>query len=230
MKKIINLNESDLKRIVKKVLSERRILNEGTLGKGEIESSALESLKTALSSGQGPWDKLREVIEACEANSDQMGPPKQSDSAIASAAQKIWDGINYGAWYTAGAGTDEDAIKKGISSLQSVPDLCAMIKKYNDTYEDFYESMDGDFDGDEEIATYVVAPMSNIISKQNTDSKNSGGGVPSTNGGGTPSTNGDGDVEDLQKILKDKGFDPGDVDGAFGPNTLRAALKAVRSL
>jgi peptidoglycan hydrolase-like protein with peptidoglycan-binding domain len=37
-------------------------------------------------------------------------------------------------------------------------------------------------------------------------------------------------VEDLQKILKDKGFDPGDVDGAFGPNTLRAALKAVRSL
>jgi hypothetical protein len=231
MGKIVNINENDLKRIVKRVLSERRVLNENTLGKGEIEVDALEAFKSSLSSGKGPWDKLREIVEACEANSDQMGPPKQSDSAIAAAAAKIWAGINTGAWYTFGAGTDEDKIKSGISSMQTIPDLCAMIKKYNDTYEDFYGSIDGDFSGDEEIAIYVVAPISDILTKQKAGAIKTGSGGNTSTEPVTPIPNarGEGDVEDLQRLLKNNGFDTGNIDGDFGDDTLYATLKALRS-
>lgn len=246
MAKIVDINENDLKRIVKRVLSERRILNENTLGKGEVDETILGNFKNAISSGKDPYDKLREVINACEANVEEMGPPKQSDSAIASAAAKVWEGINEGSWYTLGAGTDEEKIKRAISTLQTIPDLCSMFKRYSDTYEDFYESIDGDFSGDEEIAIYVVAPIANIIQKQKAGSSTSGTGTstgPVVGSGGTPTpvptgsvtpnpnARGDGDVEDLQRLLKTNGFDigRGGVDGDFGDDTLYATLKALRT-
>ena len=68
MAKIVDINENDLKRIVKRVLTERRVLNENTLGKGEVDETILGNFKNAISSGKGPWDKLREVVNACEAN------------------------------------------------------------------------------------------------------------------------------------------------------------------
>jgi peptidoglycan hydrolase-like protein with peptidoglycan-binding domain len=54
-------------------------------------------------------------------------------------------------------------------------------------------------------------------------------------GGGNTSSStasGDGSVSDLQRLLKDKGFDVGasGVDGKFGKATLAAAIKALRSL
>lgn len=241
MAKIVDINENDLKRIVKRVLSERRILNENTLGKGEIDETTLDTFKKAISSGKDPYDKLREVINACEANVEEMGPSKQSDSAIASAAAKVWEGINEGDWYTFGAGTDEEKIKRAISSLQTIPDLCSMFKRYSDTYEDFYESIDGDFSGDEEIAIYVVAPIANIIQKQKAGSQGSsvtstepvvgGGNAPTGSVKPNPNARGEGDVEDLQRLLKSNGFDIGrsGVDGDFGDDTLYATLKALRT-
>ena len=62
MAKIVDINENDLKRIVKRVLTERRVLNENTLGKGEVDETILGNFKNAISSGKGPWDKLREVV------------------------------------------------------------------------------------------------------------------------------------------------------------------------
>lgn len=244
MAKIVDINEGDLKRIVKRVLSERRILNEDTLGKGEINQNTLDTFKTAISSGKDPFEKLESIVDACSTNSEDMGPPRQSDSAISSAAAKVWEGINEGSWYTFGAGTDEDKIKKAIASMQSIPDLCAMIKKYSDTYEEFYDSIDSDFDSDNDLGTYVVAPMSNIISKQTAGPTKVGdggsGSAPVVGGGGSTSTGsvtpnpnarGDGDVEDLQRLLKSNGFDIGSsgIDGSFGDDTLYATLKALRT-
>jgi hypothetical protein len=243
MAKIVDINENDLKRIVKRVLSERRILNENTLGKGEVNQNTLDAFKTAISSGKDPFEKLESVVDACSSNSEDMGPPKQSDSAISAAASKVWEGINEGSWYTFGAGTDEDKIKKGIASMQSIPDLCAMIKKYSDTYEEFYDSIDSDFDSDNDLGTYVVAPISNIITKQTSGPQSStgtsagpvvgGGNTPVPTGSVTPnpSARGDGDVEDLQRLLKNNGFDigRGGVDGSFGDDTLYATLKALRT-
>lgn len=243
MAKIVDINENDLKRIVKRVLTERRVLNENTLGKGEVDETILGNFKNAISSGKDPFDKLREVVNACEANTEEMGPPKQSDSAIASAAAKVWEGVNEGSWYTFGAGTDEEKIKRAISSLQTIPDLCAMIKKYSDTYEEFYDSIDSDFDSDNDLGTYVVAPISNIITKQKAGQQTStgtstepvvgGGNTPVPTGSVTPnpSARGDGDVEDLQRLLKTNGFDigRGGVDGDFGDDTLYATLKALRT-
>ena len=244
MAKIVDINENDLKRIVKRVLSERRILNEDTLGKGEVDETTLSSFKTAISSGKDPFEKLNSVVDACNGNIENMGPPKQSDSAIASAAAKVWEGINEGSWYTFGAGTDEEKIKRAISSLQTIPDLCAMIKKYSDTYEEFYDSIDSDFDSDNDLGTYVVAPISDIIQKQKAGASASGTGTstgPVVGGGSTPvptgsvtpnpNARGDGDVEDLQRLLKTNGFDigRGGVDGDFGDDTLYATLKALRT-
>lgn len=243
MAKIVDINENDLKRIVKRVLSERRILNEDTLGKGEVDETTLESFKNALKGGQGPWEKLQGVVDACIGNIDNMGPPKQSDSSIASAAAKVWEGVNYQTWGFM-VGTDEEKIKSAISSLQTIPDLCSMFKRYSDTYEDFYESIDSDFSGDEDIAIYVVAPIANIIQKQKAGSSGSStgtstgpvvgsGGTPVPTGSVTPNPNarGDGDVEDLQRLLKTNGFDIGrsGVDGDFGDDTLYATLKALRT-
>ena len=58
----------------------------------------------------------------------------------------------------------------------------------------------------------------------------SGKSTDKSGGGNTAS--GDGSVSDLQRLLKDKGFDVGSsgVDGKFGKATLAAAIKALRSL
>ena len=75
---------------------------------------------------------------------------------------------------------------------------------------------------------YTVVSQS--LERSAGDEKVSGEEKPG--GGSSSTTSGDGSVSDLQKLLKDKGFDIGTsgVDGKFGKNTLAATIKALRSL
>lgn len=230
MKKIIDLTENDLKRIVKKVLNERQMLNEiepFTIGLLIAGGAALIGGSVAgftWWNGSEASSAVKKLFDSCKAGME--GNPKQKNAEHRSIASKINASIE-------GWGTDEEALSSALASIKSVPDLCMVIKEYEISgFGNMYEEIDGDIDGSG-WEKYVRTPLSNAVratEEANKTEERKDDDESSTSGGEGSSTSGSGDVEDLQKLLKDKGFNPGDIDGAFGPNTLKAALKAVRSI
>lgn len=235
MKKIINLTENDLKRIVKKVLNERQTLNElGFLGITGLIAGGAALIGGSVAgftwwNGSNASTAVEKLFNSCK--SGMEGKPLQTNSQHKAIANRINDSIE-------GLGTDEDELSSALSSIKSVPDLCMVIKEYEISgFGDMYEEINGDIDGSG-WEKYVRVPLSKAVrtteeankkaessasdssgsSSDNTDRKKGGGG------------SGAGDVTELQTLLKNKGYDPGKIDGKFGGDTLSAALKAVRAL
>jgi len=168
MAKIIKLNENDLKRIVIKVLNERR-LNEddevtNSLSPGAITQDVADQLKFTESESGEPIEKFRSICDICVSNKDGLGPLTQSESALDGIAEKIYNAIEDSeAWYTLGGGTNEKSVKSGILATKTFPDFCHMIETYSNKYEDFFESVEGDFEDDADQRLYLVSPVSDII-------------------------------------------------------------------
>ena len=235
MKKIVNINETDLKRIVKRVLNERNIINEepistlAIIGWSLLAGTALIGGSAGLTwwNGKTASDSVKQLFNGCR--SGKIGKPEMSEQQHRDIATRINTAIE-------GLGTDEDAIADALSEIKSVPDVCEVIKMYRSSgYGDLYNELDGDIDGGE-WETIVRVPLSNAINYtkkvnekavKSSEEKPGGGGV-----GPRPATSGEGSVTDLQQILTDKGFDVGSqgIDGRFGKDTLMATLKALRSL
>ena len=123
-------------------------------------------------------------------------------------------------------GTNTNAIKGAISSMESVADLCAMYKYYNKTYGDLYEDLDGDLDG-ESFRRYVWSAIAPIVddaeenleqAKKEEGGKKQGGGT----GGYKPCTGTyqKGCKSDI--IAKVQGCLGLVTDGKFGPKTQTA--------
>ena len=150
--------------------------------------------------------------------------------------------------------SDEEGIGTALEKIKSIPDFCVVNKNFKaETNRDLIDSIDAAFKSDTWYAgnaswdKYVYTPLKNAIKytknqtekgvenvenkKEETPGEETPGdkktGDKKTGSGGS----GDGSVSDLQKLLKDKGFDIGShgVDGKFGVDTLAAALKALRS-
>ena len=161
MAKIIKLNENDLKRIVIKVLNERR-LNEddevtNSLSPGAITQDVADQLKFTESESGEPIEKFRSICDICVSNKDGLGPLTQSESALDGIAEKIYNAIEDSeAWYTLGGGTNEKSVKSGILATKTFPDFCHMIETYSNKYEDFFESVEGDFEDDADQRLYLV--------------------------------------------------------------------------
>ena len=171
MAKIIRLNESDLKRIVLRVLNERRFINEqedeenestNGLAPGAITQDVADQLKYTENETD-PIYRFQSICNVCISGIDGLGPLTQSESALDGIAEKIYAGAEEGSWYTFGAGTNEDHIKSGIKSTKSFPDFCYMIDSYSKKYEDFFDSMDGEFDTEEEQRLYLLSPVTDVI-------------------------------------------------------------------
>jgi hypothetical protein len=233
MKKIIDLNENDLKRIVKKVLNERQILNElepFTIGLLLVSGAALIGGSAAgftWWNGSNASTAVEKLFNSCK--SGMEGKPLQTNSQHKAIANRINDSIE-------GLGTDEDELSSALSSIKSVPDLCMVIKEYEISgFGDMYDEIDGDIDGSG-WEKYVRVPLSNAVrttenaNKKIESSTSSSSSTSSDDSDLVVGTGGAGDVNELQTLLKRKGYDPGKIDGKFGPNTLSAVLKAVRSL
>jgi hypothetical protein len=166
MAKIIKLNENDLKRIVTKVLNERRLNEEDVvtngLSPGAITQDVADQLKYTENETD-PWDRFEAICNVCTSGADGLGPITQSEGALDGIAEKIYEAIEEWDWYSFGAGTNEKKVESGIRSTKTFPDFCFMINTYSTKYEDFAESMDGDFHKEYEQRTYLVSPVADVI-------------------------------------------------------------------
>jgi hypothetical protein len=227
MKKIVNINENDLKRIVKRVLNERKQLNERKI------------------LNEGAYDDVEKLFNKCKV--EDHGKPKQTSGEHKRIALEIRQAVTHKTWIGTPA-TDEDKLVSALKSIKSIGDLCAVNKSYDDQgYGDMLEEIDGDISGEEAWRVYVRLPLQGAIDgeekeeksgeEKTTDGKTTDGkttdGTKSGTGGAKDYTavSGEGSVSELQQTLKDKGLDIGSrgVDGKFGPDTLKATLKAVRA-
>ena len=213
MGKIVNINENDLKRIVKRVLNERQQLNEEKI------------------LNEGAYSDVESLFNKCKA--EDHGKPKQTNSEHKRIAIEIRQAITHKTWIGTPA-TDEDKLVSALKSIKSIGDLCAVNKSYSDQgYGDMLEEIDSDISGDEAWRVYVRLPLQGAVDGEKDSKKDSDEGEKvsdegeKVSGGGS----GEGSVADLQQLLKDKGFDVGShgVDGKFGKDTLAATLKALRS-
>jgi hypothetical protein len=244
MSKIININESDLKKIVKKVLTERQQIDEILLTSLALYAAGTYLAAGVLSSLFGSGREGLDLLEKDCGNTKLMGKKTQPDSEIVRIVYELdkaapsSEGVK--SYIT---NSDEEGIGIALAKIKSIPDFCAVNKKFKEeTRGNLIDNIDSAFKYDTWYAgtqswdKYVYNPLKNAInftkranekvksdsSKDNTDVsvKDSGGG--STGGG---------DVAELQSILKNRGYDIGShgVDGKFGQDTLDAVLKALKS-
>lgn len=247
MSKIININESDLKKIVKKVLTERQQINEQFITAALIVAGAYLGVNV-LSSLFGSGRKGLDILKKDCRNPEKMGKKTQSDYEINNIANELETAAPSGSGLKGFfRNSDEEGIGSALKKIKSIPDFCAVETKFKEnSNRDLIDSIDSAFKyetwytGDESWNEYVYIPLKRAIDytkkvtkeamsdkskvktddKSNTSDKVSGGG--STGGG---------DVAELQSILKNRGYDIGShgVDGKFGQDTLDAVLKALKS-
>ena len=188
---------------------------------------------TAAAAGIGTWiynvqgggdafSKTQTFLQGCS-SLDKNLKPTQSKGDHREAADSIYNAIQ-------GIGTDEDAIKGAISSMETVADLCAMAKYYNKVYGDLYDDLDSDLDG-ESFRQYVwsaIAPIvddaeENLEQAKKEEGGKTGGGKTGGGTGGYKSCSGTyekGCKSDT--IAKVQGCLGLVADGKFGPKTLAA--------
>lgn len=233
MGKIVNINENDLKRIVKRVLNERQQINE----LGPLAIAALVVGGASLVGGIGQevynwWasgdvkQRTSAIFEMCSRGGVQ-GKPIKDEKNHESLAKRF---------HTACPGTgmftncDEEEMVNILGDVESVPDLCGVIDEFRTQgHGDMFEVLASAIDT-ETWWEKVNGALTPAFKKTQEANKKSSEEKP---GGGSSSTaSGDGSVSDLQRLLKDKGYDIGasGVDGKFGKATLAAAIKALRTL
>ena len=179
--------------------------------------------------GGDAFTKAQTFFQGCSSLDSKL-KPTQSKSAHREAADTIYIAIE-------GIGTDEDAIKGAISSMETVADLCAMHKYYNRVYGDLYDDLNNDIDG-EDFRKYVWSAIAPIVddaeedlSKLKDEEGGKDGGNKRTGGGGTGSGGYKSCSGSYTKgcksdaIAKVQGCLGLVTDGKFGPKT-EAALKA----
>jgi len=253
MGKIVNINENDLKRIVKRVLNERKQLIKEepftvlglTLGTwGWIAGTAAvagigQEIYHWWQSGE-PRERAGSLFQSC-IRGGVNGKPIMDSSQHEDLAERYHEACPSKSWTVQ---CNEEDMVEILKDVESVPDLCGMIKEFNTQgYGNMWDITTSAID----TATWwekinnALTPAVRKTSEANEqtkekDDKISGGGedgVPvDPNIGKTSTASGEGSVSDLQQLLKDKGFDVGShgVDGKFGRDTLNAALKALRTL
>jgi len=198
------------------------------------------SLGAAAAGGVGYWiynvqgggdafSKTQTFFAGCSSLDNSL-KPIQSKGDHREAADSIYNAIQ-------GIGTDEDAIKGAISSMETVADLCAMAKYYNKVYGDLYDDLDSDLDG-ESFRQYVWSAIAPIVDDAEEDlakskeeggkeegGKKTGGGGSGTGGGYKPCSGSYTKGCKSDAIAKVQGCLGLVTDGKFGPKT-EAALKA----
>jgi hypothetical protein len=118
------------------------------IGYGSAAAAGIGTWIYNVQGGGDAFSKAQTFFAGCS-SLDKNLKPLQSKGDHREAADSIYNAIE-------GIGTDENAIKGAISSMESVADLCAMYKYYNKTYGDLYDDLDSDLDG-ESFRRYVLS-------------------------------------------------------------------------
>jgi len=145
---------------------------------GATAAAAVGTWIYKVQGGGDAFSKAQTFFAGCS-SLDKNLKPLQSKGDHREAADSIYNAIE-------GVGTDENAIKGAISSMESVADLCAMYKYYNKTYGDLYDDLDSDLDG-ESFRRYVwsaIAPIVDDAEENLEQAKKQEGGSGGKSGGG----------------------------------------------
>jgi uncharacterized membrane protein YgcG len=197
---------------------------------GATAAAAVGAWIYKVQGGGDAFSKTQTFLQGCS-SLDKNLKPTQSKGDHREAADSIYNAIQ-------GIGTDEDAIKGAISSMETVADLCAMAKYYNKVYGDLYDDLDSDIDG-EDFRKYVWSAIAPIVDdaeedlakskeeggKEEGDGKKKKGGGGGTGGGYKPCSGSYTKGCKSDAIAKVQGCLGLVTDGKFGPKT-EAALKA----
>jgi len=168
MAKIIKLNENDLKRIVTKVLNERRLNEEDDstngLVPGGITQDVADQLKYTENETGDPEDRFESICNVCTSGKDGLGPLTQSESALDGIAESIYQGTeDDDNWFSIGGSTNEKKIANGIRNTKSFPDFCYMIEMYSNRFENFFGSIAAEFTLDSDQRLYLLSPVADVI-------------------------------------------------------------------
>ena len=247
MGKIVNINENDLKRIVKRVLNERQQLNDKKPLNEWVLTTALVLGGIWAGAEIGKWwssaepsSRAKQLYQNC--NKMELGKGMQTDDELSDLADEYHEACpSKDRWVNC----KEDEMKRIHEKIQSVPDFCKFTKIFTrNGYGDWYEITDSAMDVGSGWDEYVNAPLGKNAIKNTAEAIEQNKGTegeegsyrgdaePKPGSGSSSTASGDGSVSDLQRLLKDKGFDIGSygVDGKFGKDTLTAAIKALRTL
>jgi gas vesicle protein len=196
MKKVIKLTESDLVRLVKKVIKEQgndRMMNiaagagsgaaygatggsivpvVGTAIGGAV-GGAVGALVTAASgiiNGTGSSDqKVKQFVDLCKTSKVQI---TSNSNKI---ADKLRDAVQ-------GIGTDEDAIysvfknnTNPFTAIRTMNEFCSVVKAYESSYgASLYDDLDGDIDEESEWVL-IFRPLRDIVLRDKEVSSQGGG-------------------------------------------------------
>ena len=136
MKKVIKLTESDLIRIVKRVIKEQ---SDSKLGDSKRLNEQTSSIFT------GGYSPAGDVMtgsshKAVKAVFDSCRNVPQLSINTNGIVDSIYKGIQ-------GLGTDERLITGALSSIRDLNTFCTAVKNYKTTYGvDLYSDLDGDID------------------------------------------------------------------------------------
>jgi len=226
--KTLNENKESNKQLIKEfvpvVIAGLKIAAPWVAGATVAAVTAVGTWIYNIQGGGDSFSKTKTFFQGCSSLSANL-KPTQDKSAHREAADSIYNAIQ-------GLGTDEDAIRGAISSMETVADLCAMHNYYNKTYGNLYDDLDNDIDG-EDFRRYVWSAIAPIVedaeedlSKAEEENPEGGNAAGGSTGGGYKDCSGTysyGCKSDAIKTVQ--GCLSLVTDGKFGPKT-QAALKA----
>ena len=111
-----------------------------------------------LQSSNGSMNGVYKMFQACKATG--MGKSTMSGGMLDEIADSLFTALD-------GMGTDENGIKTALSKIQTIPDLCAVSKRYAENHPgaSLWNDLDGDIDNDSEWNAYVYRPLLNAVRK-----------------------------------------------------------------
>ena len=127
---------------------------------GAVVGGVVGAAAGLLMSSSGSFDGVKKIFQACSAKG--MGKSTMNGGtldAISAGLRKAIEGV----------GTDEDMIKANLSKIATIPDLCAVNRRYYENYpgSSLFNDLDGDIDSDSQWNEYVYLPL--MKAKRKTD-------------------------------------------------------------
>jgi len=180
MGKVI-LTEGQYQRLKKRLIN--NMINEADYGGvvgGLLAGGLVGAAYKLYTASGGSYDGVKAMFNAC--NASGVGASTMAGGTLDSIASKIRTAIS-------GLGTDEDAIRAALKQVATIPDLCAVSKRYAENYpgSTLLGDLDGDIDDDSEWNEYVYLPLLAARRKTEELSKKSqaagGGGAGKAVGG-----------------------------------------------
>lgn len=120
---------------------------------GAVAGAVIGAAYGLIAGSGGSYAGVEKIFQACKASG--VGATTMNGGTLDAIAKKLYDAVRV--WN----GTDEDAIKSALSQVKTIPDLCAVDKRYAENYPGYtlLDDLDGDIDSDSEWNEYVYQPL-----------------------------------------------------------------------